>query len=98
METLFIIYDELFETRIREIIERGMVIPRYTRIDGVVGARTVEMEANGETAYVADRQNHMIVAIAEPSVIARMVTELRRLRRKEGHGLRAFVVPATTVI
>ncbi len=66
METLFIIYDEFFEPRIREIIERGMVIPRYTRIDGVVGARTVEMEANGESGVCADRQNHIIVAIAEP--------------------------------
>ena len=82
METVFIIYDELFEERIRAIIERGMVIPRYTRIDGVVGARTVEMES--ETSYVTDRQNHIIVAIAEPEVIAKIVADLRRLRRKEG--------------
>ena len=63
METLFIIYDVLFEARIREIIEQGMVIPRYTRIDGVVGARAAEMEA--ATSYVVDRHNRMIVAIAE---------------------------------
>jgi len=96
METLFIVYDVLFERRIRDIIERGMVIPRYTRIDGVIGARSVEMET--ETSYVADRENRMIVAIAEPATIARLVADLRALRAKEGHGLRAFVVPAITVI
>ncbi len=96
METLFIIYDELFESQIRDIIERGMVIPRYTRIDGVIGARAAEMEA--ATSYVADRHNRMIVAIAESPTIGAIVQELQALRAREGHGLRAFVVPAVTVI
>jgi hypothetical protein len=96
METLFIIYDVLFESRIREIIEQGMVIPRYTRIDNVVGARAAEMEA--ATSYVADRNNRMIVAIAEPPTIAQIVQGLSVLRQQAGHGLRAFVVPATQVI
>ncbi len=96
METLFIIYDVLFESHIREIIERGMVIPRYTRIDEVIGARAAELEA--VTSYVADRHNRMIIAVAEAPTIAAMVRELQELRAREGHGLRAFVVPATTVI
>ncbi len=96
MQTLFIIYDVLFESQIREIIEREMVIPRYTRIDGVIGARAAEMEA--VTSYVADRHNRVIIAIAEEFTIATMVEELQALRAREGHGLRAFVVPVTTVI
>jgi hypothetical protein len=96
METLFLIYDEAFEDQVRAIIERGMVIPRYTRIDNVIGARSVVQEA--ETGYRADRRNRMIIAVAESETIYLMVEELRALRHREGHGLRAFVVPAKEVI
>ena len=96
METLFIIYDELFDEEVRAIIERGMVIPRYSRIDNVIGARTVEMQH--QSSYLDDRRNRMIVAIGEPAVIAQIVAELRALRDREGHGLRAFVVPVLEVV
>ena len=96
METLFIIYDELFEAQVRGIIERGMVVPRYSRIDSVIGARMVQVQ---ETAsYHTDRRNRMIIAIAEAATIAHLVAELRALREREGHGLRAFVVPASQVV
>ena len=95
METLFLIYDESFESEISGIIERGMIISRYTRVDNVVGARMVEREATG---FLADRRNRLILVIAEPPTMARLVADLRELRTRKGHGLRAFVVKAETVI
>ena len=93
METLFIIYDEHFEAQVRAIIERGMGVARYTRIDNVVGARMVQPQ--GPTSYLADRRNRMILAVAEGPTIAQLVGELRA---REGHGLRAFVVPVSQVV
>jgi hypothetical protein len=95
METLFLIYDETFEPEISGIIERGMIVSRYTRIDNVVGARMAQAEAIG---YVADRRNRLIIIVAEPATIAKLVEALRDLRTRKGHGLRAFVVKAETVI
>ena len=95
METLFLIYDETFEPEISGIIERGMIVSRYTRIDNVVGARMAQAEAIG---YVADRRNRLIIIVAEPPTVAKLVEDLRDLRTRKGHGLRAFVVGAETVI
>jgi hypothetical protein len=95
MQTLFLIYDETFEPEISGIIERGMIVSRYTRIDNVVGARMAQAEAIG---YVADRRNRLIIIVAEPATIAKLVEALRDLRTRKGHGLRAFVVKAETVI
>jgi len=97
MRTLFVIYDKTMEQEVRAIIEREMAgIPRFTRIDNVIGARMVEREA--ATGYRTDRRNRMIVAVAEPAVIARITAGLRVLREQKGHGLRAFVVPLEEVI
>jgi len=96
METLFLIYDEMLEPHITGIIERDMVVARYTRIDEVVGARMAEQEQ--DTGYISDRRNRIIIVIAEPPTIARLVSDLRALRAREGHGLRGFVVPASQVI
>ncbi len=95
METLFLIYDVSFETDITAIIERGMVVSRYTRVDNVVGARMVEREATG---YIADRPNRLIIVIADTPTMAVLVDDLRELRTRKGHGLRAFVVKTETVI
>jgi hypothetical protein len=95
MQTLFLIYDETFEPEISGIIERGMIVSRYTRIDDVVGARMAQAEAIG---YVADRRNRLIIIVAEPPTVAKLVEDLRDLRTRKGHGLRAFVVKAETVI
>ena len=96
METLFLIYDEAFEAEISSVIARDMVVARYTRIDDVIGARMAEQEE--QTGYHTDRRNHIILVIAEPATIARVVDSLRALRARKGHGLRAFVVKAQTVI
>jgi hypothetical protein len=95
METLFLIYDETFEPEIGGIIQGGMIVARYTRIDDVVGARMVQAQATG---YLADRRNRLIIIVADPATIAKLVNDLRELRARKGHGLRAFVVKAETVI
>jgi hypothetical protein len=96
MEALFIIYDELFEPHIRTIIERGMVVARYTRIDNVIGARMVHLQEASK--YLADRRNRMIVAVADAATITQIVADLRALREREGHGLRAFSMPVSQVV
>lgn len=96
MEVLFVIYDEAFESEVSRLIERAMVVARYTRIDDVIGARMAEQEDH--TGYLTDRRNQMIVVISEKATIARLVEDLRGLRQRKGHGVRAFVVPAATVI
>jgi hypothetical protein len=96
MEALFLIYDKALQAEVSAVIERDMVVSRYTRIDQVIGARTAEREAR--SGYLADRRNRIILVVAEPPTIARLVTDLHSLRQRKGHGLRAFVVPATRVI
>jgi len=96
VETLFLIYDESLETEISAIVQRDMVVSRYTRIDGVVGARMAEQE--DETGYIGERRNRLILLMADPSTIAHVVDDLKALRARKGHGLRAFVVKASTVI
>lgn len=96
MEVLFVIYDESFEDEISALVESVMVVARYSRIDNVIGARMAEQEQ--ETGYLTDRRNQMILIIAEPAAIARLVDNFRALRQRKGHGLRAFVVPAAAVI
>lgn len=96
METLFVIYDVQFEAEIAAIIERDMVVSRYSRLDNVVGARMAAQEAR--SGYLSDRRNRMIIAVAEPETVARIVEGLRALRARKGHGLRAFVVPVSQVI
>ena len=96
MEVLFVIYEESFEDEISALAERAMVVPRYSRIDNVIGARMAEQEQ--ETGYLTDRRNQMILVIAEPATIARLADDLRAMRQRKGHGLRAFVMPAAAVI
>jgi len=95
MKTLFIIYHEDLEAQVRSILHRGMIVARYTRIDGVVGARMAQLEA--ETGYMTERRNRVIMVVAEEDLVSSLVGELRALRTKEGHGLRGFVVGAEMV-
>ena len=96
METLFVIYDEAFQEEISGVIERDMVVARYSRLDNVIGARMAQQEE--QSGYLADRRNRMIMVVSDPTTIARIVANLRELRTRRGHGLRAFVVPTTEVI
>jgi len=95
LKTLFIIYHEDLEAEIRSVLHRRMVLPRYTRIDNVVGARMVEMEA--ESGYMTDRRNRVILIVAEDATITKLAGELRRMRDTAGHGLRGFVIDTSMV-
>lgn len=95
MKTLFIIYHQDLEALVLGILQRGMIVARYTRIDNVVGARMAQLEA--ETGYMTDRLNRIVMVVAEAEVIANLVSELRLLRKEQGHGLRGFVVNADEV-
>lgn len=95
MKVLFIIYHEDLEPQVRNVLHRGMVVPRYTRIDDVIGARMVEAEE--ETGIATERHNRMVTVIADENIIGELVSDLERVRRAEGHGLRGFVVDATQV-
>jgi len=96
VKTLFLIYHDTLEPEISALVQRDMVIPRYTRIDDVVGARIAERER--ETGYTTERRSRLMVLVAEDSVIDKLVRNLRALRRRHGHGLRGFVVPTENVI
>ncbi len=95
MQTLFIIYHEDLEAQVRAIVHRGMVVARYTRLDDVVGARMVEMEE--QTGYMTDRRNRIIMLMANKEVVEKIVADLQEVRKREGHGLRGFVVDASVV-
>jgi hypothetical protein len=95
VKALFIIYHKDLEAQVRQVVDRGMAVPRYTRIDDVIGARMVEMaEASG---YATDRHNQLIMLLAEEGVVNSLIRELQVLRRQQGHGLRGFVLDTTKV-
>jgi len=96
METLFVIYHESLESETTAIFQRHMVVARYTRIDNVIGARMAEREQ--ETGRSSERRNRIILLVADSPTIKRILADLEALRDREGHGLRAFVLPVTRVI
>ncbi|MHB0935330.1 MAG: hypothetical protein ACYDCO_07040 [Armatimonadota bacterium] len=95
MCTLTIIYHEDFEPDIVSILQRHLGVPRYTKIQGVVGARQAGL---AETEYESSDCRHMLVSLAERETIYAMLDDLRDLRTKKGHGLRGYVSPAEEVI
>jgi hypothetical protein len=95
MQALFIIYHEDLEQQVRRVVDRGMAVPRYTRIDNVIGARMVQEEE--ATGYMTDRRNQIILVLAEEGVVEILIRELQILRRRSGHGLRGFVLDTKRV-
>jgi len=97
MCTLTIIYHEDFEPDIIAIIKQHLLVPRYTKISGVVGAR---QDIVAETDYEAlpNDNRHMLVTLAERETVYAMLDDLRELRQRKGHGLRGYVTPAEEVI
>jgi hypothetical protein len=96
MKILHLIYDVEFEPSVTQILHRGMVIPRYTRLDAVTGARAIEAELRGD--YVLAQNNRMVIIIAPEQQIARLVAEFQQLRARMKHGLRGYVTSAESVI
>jgi hypothetical protein len=42
MQALYLIYDESLHAESTTVVERDLVVPRYTRIDHVIGARMAD--------------------------------------------------------
>jgi len=97
MYTLTLIYHEDFEPDIVGIIRRHMHIPRYTKISGVVGARQ-EIVAETDYGTMPANNRHMLVALAERETAYAIIEDLRALRQRKGHGLRAYITAAEEVI
>ena len=96
MKVLHLIYDVEFEAMVTEILHRGMVIPRYTRLDAVTGARAIEAELKGD--YVLAQNNRMLIVVAPEEQIARLVAAFQQLRGRLKHGLRGYVTSAEALI
>ncbi|NLC59234.1 MAG: hypothetical protein GX774_20545 [Armatimonadetes bacterium] len=95
MKLLTLIYDASLENLVTPIFERGMAVTRYSKIEGVTGAR-MDTLAGGE--YASEGQNTLILVIADDGTMEGIVAELRALREQVGHGLRGVVTNAETVI
>jgi len=95
MCALTLIYHEDVEPEIIGIIQRGMTVARYTKVQDVVGARADMLQ---QTDYEPHGQNQMLIIFAERSVIHQIADALRDLRRSKRHGLRGYVTPVEEVI
>jgi len=96
MKVLHLIYDLEFEPLVTAILHRDTVIPRYTRLESVTGARAIEAATRGD--YALARKNRMLIVIAPEAQIAKLVAELQQLRTRLKHGLRGYVTSAEAVI
>jgi hypothetical protein len=96
VKVLHLIYDLEFEPLVTAILHRDMVIPRYTRLEGVTGARAIQAALRGD--YALAQKNRMLIVIAPEAQIAKLVAELKQLRVRLKHGLRGYVTPAEQVI
>jgi len=95
MCALTLVYYLEYEMTIHNLIQQVMVVPRYTKIADVVGAR-VNSLGDDEDAQVPGY--HMMIIFAEREAIYQLAEALRELRRKKGHGLRGYITPVETII
>lgn len=95
MRAMTLIYHEDFELEISRIIQRFMVVSRYTKIREVQGARTDSME---DSDYQSNGSNHMLMLVADCDTIVNLAREFKALRKRRGHGLRGFVTPVEEII
>ncbi|HOJ21102.1 MAG TPA: hypothetical protein PLU39_10325 [Armatimonadota bacterium] len=95
MKLLTLVYDADLEDQITSVFQRSMAVTRYTKIEGVVGAR---MDALAESDYATDRRNNMVLVVADEETMELIVRELRALRDQVGHGMRGVVTRAEALI
>lgn len=95
MNALTLIYHEDIESEITGIIQRKMLIARYTRIRDVIGARADIM---ADMDIATDGQNNMLIIVATSEVIEKLATAFRALREVKGHGLRGYITPVEGLI
>jgi len=74
------------------LLHREVKVPGYTRLDNVVGARAIERQ--GRRAYRIDDHNSLVVIMCEEDLARRIITAADALRRRLGHGIRAYVTQA----
>lgn len=95
MKLLTLVYDEALEDQITPVFQRTMAVTRYSKIEGVVGAR---MDALAESDYATEGRNSLILVVADEETMDLIVRDLRALREQLGHGLRGVVTNADSVI
>lgn len=95
MKVLTLIYDEELESQVTPIFQKEMAVTRYSKIEGVLGAR---MDALAGSDYATARRNHLLLVITDDSTMERIVTDLRTLRERVGDGIRGVVTEAEVVI
>ena len=94
MYTLTLVYYQEYEMNIHSLIQQAMVVPRYTKIADVVGARIHSMGDDED----APPNYHMMIVCAESEVIHNLADKLRELRNKKGNGLRGYITPVEAII
>ena len=72
-----------------------MAVTRYSKIEGVVGAR---MDALAESDFADPRRNNLILVVTDDETMERIVADLRAVRDQVGHGMRGVVTHADSVI
>jgi len=95
MCVLTLIYHEEYEPAVQGIIQRSMIVARYTKIQDVQGARADMLSGDD---YKSTGKNQMLLILAERAVINTIGDELRQLRFQQGHGLRGYITPVEEVI
>ena len=95
MNALTLIYHEDLEPEITGIIQRKMIVARYTRVRDVIGARGDNM---ADMDIVTEGKNHMLIVVATNEIISELADALRTLREKKGHGLRGYITPVEGLI
>lgn len=95
MKLLTLIYDEELDLQVTPVFHRKMEVTRYSKIEGVVGAR---MEALAGSDFAGDRRNNIILVVTDDETMRQIVEELRTLREHLGQGIRGIVTNAEVVI
>lgn len=95
MRALTLIYHEDFEPEITGIIQRKMLVARYTKVRDVQGARADIMQ---DTDFTPHGQNNMLIIVATQQVVLELAESLRELRLIRGHGLRGYITPVEGLI
>lgn len=95
MKLLTLIYDEALDEQVTPVFGRHMAVVRYSKIEGVVGAR---MDALADSEFATDQRNNIILLLADHKTMSEIVADLQHLRDQVGQGIRGAVTEAEVVI
>ena len=88
MKAVHIIFESRFDAEIMGVLHREVEIPRYVRIDNMLGVRSVQRE--GRRAYRTDDGHCLIIAVCVDDMAARILTGMAAVRARLGHGVHAY--------